>query len=273
MARFLRKRVGRVVRKAGRYAYKKTGLKNPIKKGRLSSARLYKNASKIAQIGAEVAVLRGMMNAEKKRWLNGVNNTAVGQVNGNTSGAYTSDITPVMSQGVTYNTRNGSSIKWTSAYLQLQFIHQAATQSTIKGSIYIIKVKNAIIPSATLLSNFFNPSPFITSTTIYDDNCTRNQDYFKDFVVLKRKKFYVACDKISGQPNQTTIKMPLKLGHHVKFSGDTNTLTDGQVWMLIVTDNGNMNSATASSVGNISNTAVNTGLNLCWNIVDYYVDN
>ena len=214
-----------------------------------------------------------MVNAEKKRWTNGVNNTAVGQVNGNTSGAYTTDITPVMAQGVTYSTRNGSSIKWTSSYLQLQLIHQSATQSAIKGTIYIIKVKNAVIPSATLLSNFFTPSAFITSTSIYDDNCTRNQDYFKGFAVLKRQRFYVKCDQVSGQAVQKTIKMPLKMGHHVKFSGDTQTLTDGQVWMLIVTDNGNISSSSASTVGNISNTAVNTGLNLCWSIVNYYVDN
>lgn len=266
------KRLRKGVRKAGRYAYRKTGLKNPIKKGRISSTRLYKNASQIARIGAEVAVLRGMMNAEKKRLTVGVNNTLVGQVNGNSSGMYTYDITPYPSQGVTAETRNGASIKWTSAYLQMQFIHMSATQSKINGRIYIVKSKD-VINTSTLQQNFFSPSPFITSTSIYDYNSSREQDYFKDFVVLKSRKFSVKCDQISGQTVQTCVKMPLKFGHHVKFNDNTNTLTSGQVFLIVVCDSGNIATATSSTVGNISVTAPNTGLNLCWSIINYFVDN
>lgn len=227
---------------------------------------------RVKQIVQDVAMLKKLINAEKKRYVTGVNNTAVGQVNGNTSGAYCVDITPIPAQGVTAETRNGASIKWNTSYLQLQFIHQSATSSTIKGKIYIIK-SDSIINSSALITGFLNPSPFISSTSIYDYNSTREQDTFKDFRVLATRNFSVSCDQISGQSVQKVVKMPLKFGHHVKFQDNTTTLAEGQVWMLIVCDNGNMNSATASSVGNISTTAVNTGLNLCWSITNYFVDN
>lgn len=260
------------VKSAGRKIYKQTGLKNPIKKGKLSSSRMYDNASKIARVASEVAILRRLVNAEKKRYNLGTNNTFVGQVNGNSSGCYTFDLTPVPAQGITAETRNGASIKWTSTYLQLQFIHMSATQSTIKGRIYIIRSSN-VINSSTLLTNFLNPSPFITSTQIYDINSAREQDYFKDYKVLATKNFTVSCDQISGQTVQKIIKMPLKFGHHVKFNDNSTSITDGQVWMLIVCDSGNIATGTASTVGNISVTAPNTGLNLCWNAVNYFVDN
>lgn len=228
---------------------------------------------RVGQIVSDVAMLKRMVNAEKKRVTTGINNTSVAQVNGNTSGLAIYDITPVMSEGVTYSTRNGSSIKWTSGYAQFQFIHQSATQSAIKGAIYVIKVKNQVITGQTCTQTFLNPSPFISSTSIYDYNSTRNVDYFKDFQVLKRKNFTVKCDQLSGQTVQTVIKMPLKFGHHVKFSGDTNTVTDGQVFILILCDSGNNNGASTSTVGNVSVTAPNTGLNLCWSMTNYYIDN
>lgn len=267
-----KKFIKKAVRKAGRFVYKKTGLKNPIKKGKLSSSRVYSNASKIARVASEVAILRRLVNAEKKRITNGVNNQFVGQVNGNSSGMYIYDITPYPSQGVTSETRNGASIKWTTSYLQLQFIHMSATQSTIKGRIYIIKSKD-IVNASTIQQQFFMPSPFITSTSIYDINSPREQDYFKDYVVLKTRNFTVKCDQISGQTVQTIVKMPLRFGHHCKYNDNSNVLTDGQVFMLIVTDSGNIATATSSTVGNISVTAPNTGLNLCWSITNYFVDN
>lgn len=227
---------------------------------------------RVNQIVSDVAMLKRLINAEKKRLTVGVNNTFVGQVNGNSSGMYIYDITPTPSQGVTAETRNGASIKWTSGYLQLQFIHMSATQSTIKGRIYIIKSKD-VTNTSTVQQQFLNPSPFITSTSIWDYNSTREQDYYKDYSVLAARNFTVSCDQVSGQTVQRVVKMPLKFGHHVKFNDNTTTLTDGQVFLMIVTDSGNISTVTASTVGNISVTAVNTGLNLCWSMTNYFVDN
>lgn len=259
MVKFFKKKT---LRKVGRKIYKATGLKNPIKKGKLSSSRLIK----------DVQMLKKMINAEKKRITTGVNNQFVGQVNGNSSGMYIYDITPYPSQGITAETRNGASIKWTSSYLQLQFIHMSATQSTIKGKIYIIKSKD-IVNASTIQQQFFMPSPFITSTSIYDYNSAREQDYFKDYIVHRTRNFTVKCDQISGQTVQTVVKMPMKFGHHCKYNDNTNVLTSGQVFMVIVCDSGNIATAATSTVGNISNTAPNTGLNLCWSITNYFVDN
>lgn len=257
-----KKTFNKVVKKVGRKVYKATGLKNPIKKGKLSSTRLIN----------DVQMLKRLINAEKKRIVTGVNNQFVGQVNGNSSGMYIYDITPYPAQGVTTDTRNGASIKWTSSYLQMQFIHMSATQSTINGTVYIIKCKE-IQNASTIQQRFFMPSAFITSTSIYDLNSAREQDYYKDYIVLRRQNFVVKCDQISGQTVQTIVKMPLKFGHHVKFNDNTNVLSEGQVFMIIVTDSGNIATSTASTVGNISVTAPNTGLNLCWSITNYYIDN
>lgn len=262
-----------------KYAKKvfKRAAKTAIKKGKKFLRKRYVTKTgkglRVGQIVKDVAMLKKMVNAEKKRYFFTVTNQAVAQVDGNSTGSYVRDITPVPSEGVTFNTRNGASIKWTSSYISLQLIHQTATQSAIRGKIMFVKVKNQVINNTTFISNFLKQNQFTTSGVVYDVTSERNQDYYKDFIVLRTKNFYIACDQLSGQTVSKTYRIPLKFGHHVKFSGDTTTVTDGQVFMLILCDSGNMNASTISTVGNIPVTAVSTGLNLCYSVSNYFIDN
>lgn len=253
--RKIAKKTGRAIKK--RYYTKKTGLR-------------YKN------IINDVKFLKSIVNAEKKRILLSGTGQKVGQVDGNTSGHFIVGMTPLPGQGNDYNQRSGNSIKWHSSHFNFQFFHQIGTSQGIRGTIHLIKVVGKPPPSVpSILNEYILPNSFISGALVYDENSFRNPDYFKNYIVLRKKRFYIPMDSISGQPVVKTFSFGLKLkNHHVKWSTDGSTISQGYVIMLITCDNGNASSTTASTIltgGSVG--GVNTGLFFSYNISHYYYDN
>lgn len=262
------KRVARrVVRKAGALAKKRyftgKGFGKP----------------KIGQMVRDVQMLKTLVNAEKKRLnINDSGSTQqIGQVVGNASGHYLVDLTPNPSQGTGYNQRTGNSIKWSSSYFDLQFRQQANAVSPIRGRIYLVQVKGTPYGTVSnVMGQFIAANTFIGDQTIYDWYSQRNPDYFQDFRVIRTKTFKVQMDQYSGQSMITSVRFGMKLKNfHVRWSLDTATVSQGQIFMLIVLDNGNASGATVntSTSNNVANTAVNTGVYYAYNIQHYYIDN
>lgn len=229
-------------------------------------------------VARDVAMLKGLINAEKKR-LN-INNSgsvgSIGQVSANTSGHYLQDITPLPAQGSGYNQRTGNSIKWTSSYFDIQIRGQSALSSPVKGRIYFFKVKGTPYGTVSnVMGQFIAPNTFIGDQTIYDMYSQRQPDYFKNFQPLLTKRFKIPADNITGQAMITSLRFGMKVQGHVKWSTDNTTLSEGQVIMLIVVDNGNSSSTTAntSTSGGVVNQAISTGLIMNYNIQHYFVDN
>lgn len=262
------------VKRVGRQAYKATGYTNPMKKGRISSTRI---AKQVPRLMKDVMRLKTIINSEKKRIEVTGEGIPIGQVNGNNSGHYVADWTPLPSQGTGFNGRDGNSIKWHSSHYSFLFRRQPAAVGPCRIQIQLIKIIGEAYTSASnILGRFIEPDRWITGGTIYDTASDRKPEYFKQYRVLRTKNVYFRDAAYSGQSSavQRIVNFGMVLkNHHVKWNNNSNTLADGQVICLITMDTGNGNVTTASTLDDIQNTAINTGVTMSFNRLDYYYDN
>jgi len=262
----------RYTKRLGRMAYKATGYKNPMKKGKLSSSRLLKQVPRVLK---DVMALKTMVNAEKKRFLQNLNTgNLVAQVNGNSSGHWLLDLTPNISQGNGYNQKNGNSFKWHSSFLDFQFQQQSATNGALRIKIQLIKVVGQALSTVSdIMGKYILPTNF-TSGTVYDINSPRNPDYFKNYIVLKTKYVSLPADNLSGQLSIKRVKMGIKYkNHHVRTNGNDPTITMGQVLLLITSDRGNCSTTTTSTITGIPDGTINSGAIFLAEFTHYYYDN
>lgn len=262
------------VRKVGRQAYKATGYKNPMKKGKLSTARV---VSQLPKLMRDVTRLKGIINSEKFRVETMQDGIQLGQVNVNSSGHYLADFTPLPSQGDGFNNRQGNSIRWKSSHYSMFFQRNANSVGSMQVKIQIIKVIGEPYTSpSNILGKFIEPNRWIAGGTIYDVASDRKPEYFKQYRVLRTVVVRLPAMQYAGQTgaSQKIINFGLRLpNHHVKWNNNSNTLADGQVLCLITCDTGNASQVTASTLDSIQNTLANSGVSLSWNRLDYYYDN
>jgi len=252
-------------KKYARKIYKATGLVNPVKRGRLSSTRLAK----------DVAYLKHIINSEKFRLETKIDNQVVAQCNVNASGHYLIDVTPIPSQGDGYNNRQGNSMKWVSSHYSFFFQKQSALSGNIRGTIEFIQVIGEPFTNpSNILGRFIEPNRWVDGGTIYDVASDRKPEYFKNFRVIRKINFGFKASDFVGQQLQKVINTGFTLkNHHVKFNNNSNTISSGQILMLIRTDTGNCSTTSNSTLDNVSNLAQNTGLFMSHNRIDYYYDN
>lgn len=248
------------------------------KKGlRLAKRRYYRgNKLNVRQIGKDVAMLKAMVNAEKKRITVSNNAVLLGQVNANNSGHILFDITPVIAQGTDYNQRTGASVKWHSSYFDMNFVGQASMTSGMKIQIQIVKVVGQVYsPISGVLDKFVLPTRFLSGTNdIYDVNSDRQPDYFKQFRVLRTLTTYIKPDTISGETALRRIKFGVKYpNHHIKNEFGTATLADGQVFMMITADRGNSSSTACTLTDPVPIKTAQTGVSMAYELTHYYYDN
>jgi len=251
------------LKKVGRRVYKATGLVNPVKKGKLSSARLFK----------DVAMLKSMLNSEKKQLYNSPTTQTIAQVNGASgAGFFLQDVTPVMSQGVTGQTRNGVSIKVCSMVLKGQLIQQSSAQQAQKIKVEFFMNKSTPLSTAGLISAIYDTNQL---NGLYDINSPRALDTYKNWYKVCSRRFTIGQDNQSGVTGFKDLLIPLRFKNwHVKYNDDnTNSVTSGQLIMVITADSGNSSSSTASTLTTIPVTATNTGSTLNYFLTHYYYDN
>lgn len=196
----------------------------------------------------------------------------VGQLSANASpgGVYNTDLTPTPAQGVTAETRNGSSIKIVSAYAKFQFWQQSANNHNTRGRIELWHTKGTPTTSTILMQELYLPNSCVPGANVYDYNSERNPDYYGTAKRICVKQFKVNPIIVS-QINCTDVAIPLKFNHHIRFSDNTQTVADGQIIMFIFLDSGNI--STLSTLTGIP--VVNALSGLVWNMDMkwYYVDN
>lgn len=224
---------------------------------------------RVRQIAKDVAVLKAMVNAEKKNIINTTVQTAVAQINYNTDSGYIlNDITPLISQGVTDSTRNGDSVKGHSMVIRGQLMQQANTQTDIKVRLLVLETKG--IPETPTMGQIFNQNP-LTSCTDY--NSIRNPDFYKNYSVVADKRFKLPSHMYSSQSTvfkDFQVNIRFRKGYHIRYSNNTNTVSNGQLILVMLADNGNLG-ALASSNLTIPNGGAFTG-SLCkyWTEFFYY---
>lgn len=265
-------------------AFKKYLKRQAKRAGRALKRRYFKGKGygnpKIGQMVKDVAVLKRMVNAEKKRFQITALSQPMGQVFGAVGqGMYIQDVTPIPAQGTTSITRTGNSIKLHSTFYKLQFFQMGSAVSPMKGEVLWIKVTGAYTSTpATFVSNMFQLNPFVLnagSPVIIDYNSDYNPDYFRTFKVIRRKPLYFPADPYSTNQQIKTINVGCKYkNHHVRYTADGSTTPSaGQILMIIRFDNGNMSTTTASTLTNVVQTAANTGVYMNMNCYHYYYDN
>lgn len=259
-----------------------------IKRNKVYGKKLWKRAGKaikkryikktgLKQLARDVAMVKSMINAEKKRYtLVNYTPTLIGQCSGNTTAHYTLDITPIPSQNNTFTGRSGSSIKLHAMCMKFQFYQQSATVTPVRLKWYIMKPKGQVVTTA-ITTSWFNSNQWIqsaSSVSIYDTHSQFNPDYFGSYNIVRQGKFMLPLDNLSGQTTIKDLTIRLKFkNHHVRYYGDTTSVVDGQLLLIIFADTGNCSTTTASTLSPIINTAINTGASFVSDIRSYYYDN
>lgn len=227
---------------------------------------------RVGRIAKDVQFLKSIINAEKKRVVFSTTTSLVGQVSGNSTGAYSVDMTPIPAEGVTLSTRNGSSIKLSSTWFRFQFYGMANTAQKIKGKIWIVQVMGTPQTASTALGQMFNTS----MSGVIDYNSNFDPDYRGQYKILRCKPFTIQSDSVSGLTQIQDVTFGIRYnrgkGHHVRYNDDTTTLSNGQLLIFITADSGNTNGVTASTQP-VPITGVNTGLVFNQYHINYYFDN
>jgi len=255
------KKMGRKVVKAAKKRYVKNGSAN------------------IANITKDVMYLKSVLNPEKKIFQYTATDQVVGQCSANVSAFYVKDITPLPSQGTTSVTRNGNSLRLSSSYFKFQLQQQSANiHSDIRFRFIVVKVLGTPFTGglgSNLVPNMFNANSFITGGSIIDYNSDRNTQSFKNYVILREKRITLPANQQSSQHMLRTFSFGMRYkSHHVKFTTDgSNAISDGQLVLIVLADNGNCSTSSASTLAGTQATAVNTGALLQEDITHYFYDN
>ena len=221
----------------------------------------YKNrVSTVAQLAA--LGLNGMrlLNIEKKRIDVAPNQTgtAFALTNGALSGAYNSDITPLISEGITGSSRNGLSLKLVSACMDIQIKQQASTVNQFRYKYFIVCRPDAsqTLSADNAFNLFFEVNPF---SGVRDIHSNRDPEYFHMFRVIKTGRGSLSQDQITSGVALNQWKIPLRLNHHLKYNTDiSTTTTKNQLYLFFVADSGDI---------------AGTGGIAFYNVRYYYVDN
>jgi len=246
-----------------------------------------KGGLNVARIAKDAAMIVRTLNAEKKIWAIAAGNQlstgqAVGQVNGNNSGTRCYDITPLLEQGVTATTRNGDSVKFTSAYFQFMVSQQTANVIANKLSIELWHYNGGSpISEADFLAALYQPTVF---SSVTDFQSARNIDRLGDMRMIRKMVVRLEGDTTNNALNVRYVNMPIKFnkgkGHHIRYTGATitnNPLVDivngrSQLFLVYRAESGNRSTATASTL-NVPITAINTGLFVQASYTMYFYDN
>lgn len=236
------------------------------------------NKLQVNKIVRDVATLKRMINAEKKVSSINLDAQVFGQVLANSAGYHSNDITPVPSQGSGYNQRNGNSIKICSWHMTAQVIQQSSASQAVNYKMYIFSIKGDPVSSpATFVGEHWNTNNFVklagVNGQIVDYNSQLNPVRYNDAKLVYFKSFRIAPDATTGQVGFRTLNIGGKFQHHVRYDNDSNTVTSGQLVMVILADSGNCSTSTLSTLSNIPTGTTNTGCNLNYHLRWYYYDN
>lgn len=248
--RGFRKARGKVI---GRYFKKKSGY-----------------APKVGRIAKDVARLGRMLNAEKKQF--SVTGTAqkFAQLNNNAAGYYAAGITPFPSQGTGQGARTGNSIKLCSSWFTMSLWQQASLVTNVKFKLMIIKPKMVQTDLPTFISQIMEVTPY---NNIIDYNSQFNPNYFGTYSIIYKRTHVMNLTNYATATTLKEIRIPLKWNHHIRYAQDgTNTVSDGQFFILILADSGNCG-GTLSTVANVPVTAANSGIVLNYDFNYFYYDN
>lgn len=238
-----------------------------------------KGAPNMTRIIKDVKWLKSVLNPEKKSYSLQSTDTYVGQCNVNTEAYYCRDITPMPNQNALSTGRSGNSIRLHATYFKYQLQQMSSSAGNrIKFKIMICKTVGTPLAAQNIPDQMFKNNSFVLlggSPAIIDYNSDRREDTYKQFVVLRSKTVTLGPSQHSTNYAVVTGSMGVRYkSHHVKFQSDNSTiLSDGQIFLLIMADNGNISQTTNSTLAGTQTTAFASGALLQTDITHWYYDN
>lgn len=276
-------------------AWKNKGMgknKGKKSKARMASAGVVKAPQKAPKKVGYVNVRAlanavSKLNCEKKEYGVYAQNVTVGQIYvasaGSTvqSGHYLSSlITPTPSNGTSDITRIGDEVTITGIRNVFQFIQQSNATIPSKIKMMLFSPRMGASGLTVSIDKLLNPNPIIYNSNgslyplVYDTICTRNQDYLKDFKILRQKTFNLQGDMASTtQRMAKTINFGLKFKYPWKLRFDSSgAISSGQIYLLILVENGNNTANTPGASNGAVTTDTLTGYTCNYYSKSYYID-
>jgi len=218
-----------------------------------------KRQPRMVNIIKDLAMLKHLVNVEKKRYDVTFTTQTVAQNAGAISGAYMLNITPSPNEGVTGGTRIGLSIKLVSCCIDMKFAQQANNVNDMKLRYYIVcRPDSSITYSGTQTRDqLLEPNPF---SGVVDYWSNRDPEYFTAFKIIKTGVINLKQDQITSGQSIVQKKIPLKLNHHLKFPNDNSSVSTKNNFWLVVT-------------GSSGDTGTTSGATMDYNARWYYTDN
>lgn len=275
-------------------AWTKTGKRLRIKAGKALGKVMRKRyinkptgALKLGQVIRDVAMVKKMVNAEKKHFgpttyiepVSTTNIFTVGLTNGAGEGMQMINITPQIIKGDNRDNRNGNSVKLVSGFVHINLAGQSAQANNSKLVFEIWQTKfklYGLTPTPGVMgSDLFTQDPI---TGRYSSNCGRNPNFFKNFRLIRRQIVYTPQDNAGTSNFVRQVSLPFKLKQHLRWD-DSNVgaaWTNTEYFLIVRSNNGNASPTLISSTSNAAlglNTAVNTGFQFQLYSDYYYYDN
>lgn len=243
---------------------------------------------KLKQVARDVAVVKRVVNSEKKHFgptvfTDPVSLTTIfstGLTNGTGEGMQLINITPQIIKGDNRDNRNGNSVKLVSACIHLNLAGQSAQANNTKMIFEVYQVKSyglyGTSPTPAVLgSDLFKQDPI---TNRYSANCSRNPNYFSKFRCIRRLVVQTPQDNGGTSNFIKNFTLPMKLNQHLRFDDSAGGLNyvNTEFFLVVRSNNGNCSGTVASATGNSAlalNTAVLTGFSFQLYTDFYYYDN
>uniref|UniRef100_UPI004048B301 hypothetical protein n=3 Tax=Bacteria TaxID=2 RepID=UPI004048B301 len=267
-------------------AFKKS-VKKYIKKAVNKGAKRYgvgkgKGGLNITNIARDLAMVKSRLNVEKKTIQTQNFSFALGQCSQNAEGAAYIDITPIIPQGITEQTRIGNSLKLTGMSIPISIIGDGQTLSArkIRISLYRVKAADNGVSSQEAFEKIWDVNPL---TGLRDFNAPKGYRNASTDGMSKIREMvcYLPAPSLDNGSQGTTdtershktFKFNVKLQDLLRYSANADTLPNGiKYYVFFQMDVGNR-SGTASTLTNAFVKTASSGAYINGYINHWYVDN
>lgn len=246
-----------------------------IRISRKGANRMYSEGQKVAKLAAQVGSIMERLNVEKKSKTGLVQLGNVAQMNQNTFGFVTHDLTPLWTQGVGEDQRVGNSLKLTGYNMKIQLRGQQNTVSARRMKLMIIKTTDTTTPLINIVNDILDPNP-LTGIIDYHSQWDYS-DNKRVHKVLRTVRMYIKPPEFStGSQSEKSIRdynISLRLNDVLRFENNlVQEPNDCRYFLVILCDTGNLSATGSTNPGSMVPTGL-SGVEYQFHDKFWYVDN
>jgi len=267
-------RAKKTVKRGARAATKATGKRYGVSYGRQG---LKMSKSSVSRIAKDVMMIKSRLNVEKKSKTGLVQLGTVAQMNQNTFGFVTHDLTPLWTQGVGEDQRVGNSLKLSGYNMKIQLRGMTSCYTSRRMKLMIIKTTDTTTPLANIVNDILDPNPL---TGIIDYHSQWDYaDNKRVHKVIRTVPMYLSKQSVvPGSGNDTfaainDYNISLKLQDVIRFENNlVSSPNDCRYFVVILCDTGNRAGSASTNPGCMV-PAANSGVEYQFHDKFWYVDN